>query len=52
MRDVRKLFENIDKEIKRQSSTATLPQIKTFTEKDTCTKCGKEEGYEKVTICK
>ncbi len=46
------MFETIDKEIKRLNVTASYQQVKLIAERDYCSVCGKEEGWEKITVCK
>lgn len=52
LKEVRKLYEGIDRELKRLSLSSTFPQIKSVFDKDVCNICMKEENSQKIIICK
>ena len=51
-REVKKMFDGVDKEIKRLHLNNSYQQVKLVVERDYCSVCGKEEGREKITTCK
>ena len=51
-REVRKLYEGIDRELKRLNLSNVFPQMKSIFDKDVCSICMKEEGNQKIIDCR